>query len=500
MAIGDGGPADRHEHAISIAAILEDLAIAIILGEGGNIPRAHHGFSAVIDKHGLARDHDDQFVLSLMPVALRRPGARLQHDMARPEIFDAGCGRKTAIPAFLHHPGMLGRATGCICLRDCVQINFGHSRSMTDAIALAKALIAAPSVTPARGEVFDVLEAALVPLGFEVDRFVVGEAPDGPVENLFATRAGTGDGRHFAFAGHLDVVPPGEGWSSDPFTPDVRGALLYGRGAVDMKSSIAAFVAAIPETTVGRISLIITGDEEGPAVHGTMALIDRMRARDLIPDLCVVGEPTSVNRLGDMMKIGRRGSVNIWLTVPGQQGHVAYPHLADNPIPKLIRILSAIDAIELDRGSDWFQPSNIEVTDLEVGNRATNVIPNAAKARLSIRFNDMHSGQALVDRITAIAQAEAADVDVVARISGEAFLTPPGELSGIVSDAVETVTGIRPEASTTGGTSDARFLSKLCPVVEFGLSNGTMHKLDEAAALGDIEALTRIYAGIIARV
>lgn len=371
---------------------------------------------------------------------------------------------------------------------------------MTDAIRLAQDLIAAPSMTPATGPVFDVLERALLPLGFEVDRFIAGEAPDGPVENLFATRNGTADGRHFAFAGHLDVVPPGTGWASDPFVPEIRGELLYGRGAVDMKSSIAAFVAAIPETSPGRISLIITGDEEGPAIHGTVALIDHVKMRRLVPDLCLVGEPTSVNRLGDMMKIGRRGSVNLWITVPGLQGHVAYPHLADNPIPRLVRILAKIDAITLDTGTDWFQPSNIEATDLEVGNTATNVIPAVAKARLSIRFNELHKGQDLVDRITTIVKAETPLGQVVARISGEAFLTPPGEFSAMVADAVEHATSIRPEMSTTGGTSDARFLSKLCPVVEFGLCNATMHKLDEAVALADIRALTAIYAEIISRV
>jgi len=371
---------------------------------------------------------------------------------------------------------------------------------VTDAIDLTKRLIAAPSVTPATGAVFDVLESALKPLGFEVDRFICGDAPDGPVENLFATRAGTADGRHFAYAGHLDVVPPGDGWTTDPFTPDVRGELLYGRGAVDMKASIAAFVAAIPAETPGRISLIITGDEEGPAVFGTVALIEHIQARDLVPDLCLVGEPTSVNRLGDMMKIGRRGSVNIWITIPGTQGHVAYPHLADNPITKLVRILARIDGIVLDEGTDWFQPSNIEITDLEVGNKATNVIPAAAKARLSIRFNDLHSGETLSAMIKAIVHAEAPDGIVDARISGEAFLTPPGELSELVAGAIRTVTGIDPEKSTTGGTSDARFLSRLCPVVEFGLNNATMHKLDEAVALADVDTLVNIYKEVLARV
>ena len=372
---------------------------------------------------------------------------------------------------------------------------------MTDAIALAKSLIAAPSITPATGAVFDVLEAALADQGFDVERFVAGEAPDGPVENLLATR-GSDTGPHFAFAGHLDVVPPGEGWATDPFTPEVRGDLLHGRGAVDMKSAIAAFVAAAAQHRDhnGRMTLIITGDEEGPATYGTVALIDRMRARNLIPDMCLVGEPTSTHRLGDTIKIGRRGSVNIWIEVAGTQGHVAYPHLADNPISPLLRILSAIEAIHLDDGTDWFQPSNIEITTIDVANPATNVIPAKASARLSIRFNDLQSGEALVERITAIANAESPHATVTAKISGEAFLTLPGPLSSLIADAVTDVTGFTPDLSTTGGTSDARYLVKLCPVAEFGLCNATMHKLDEAVALADIDALTDIYAGILDRV
>ena len=368
-----------------------------------------------------------------------------------------------------------------------------------DIVDIARKLIACPSVTPAQGEVFAVLEAMLVPLGFTVDRFLVGEAPDGPVENLLAWRT-TGAGPHFAFAGHLDVVPPGEGWASDPFTPELRGDLLYGRGAVDMKGSIAAFVGALgslSEDLAGTISLIITGDEEGPAVYGTLALMDRMAAHGLRPDLCLVGEPTSSQRLGDVIKIGRRGSVNMWIRVDGTQGHVAYPHLADNPIPRLIRILSAIDAEVLDEGNDWFQPSNIEITDLEVGNPATNVIPAAAKARISIRFNDQHSGAELIERISAIAAAEGGVV--TAKISGEPFLTAPGPLSDLVASAIREVTGVEAELSTTGGTSDARFLSRLCPVVEFGLNNATMHKLDEAVAVQDLRALGEIYALVVRR-
>lgn len=362
-----------------------------------------------------------------------------------------------------------------------------------DPISLTEKLIAAPSVTPATGEVFAVLEAMLKPLGFTVDRFVTGEAPDGPVENLLAWRT-TGPGPHFAFAGHLDVVPPGNGWTSDPFTPEVRGELLYGRGAVDMKGAIAAYVAALhdlPDDLPGTISLIITGDEEGAAVYGTLALMDRMAAHGLRPDLCLVGEPTSSQRLGDVIKIGRRGSVNMWINVAGTQGHVAYPHLADNPIPRLVRILSAIDAIILDEGNDWFQASNIEITNLDVGNPTTNVIPAAAQARISIRFNNEHSGAELVERITALAASEGGTVE--ARISGEPFLTEPGTLSDLVAGAIREVTGIEAELSTSGGTSDARFLSRLCPVVEFGLNNATMHKLDEAVALADLRGLAEIY-------
>ncbi|WP_294302641.1 succinyl-diaminopimelate desuccinylase [uncultured Sphingomonas sp.] len=366
----------------------------------------------------------------------------------------------------------------------------------SDVLALTKALIDCESVTPARGGVFDVLETVLVPLGFAVDRFTIGEAPDGPVENLLAVRAG--DGPHLAFAGHVDVVPPGPGWTGDPFVGEVRGDLLYGRGAVDMKGAIAAFVAActdLPDR--GTVSLIVTGDEEGPAVFGTRALIDRMAARDVRPDLCLVGEPTSAHRLGDTIKIGRRGSVNIWIEVPGRQGHVAYPHLADNPCPRLVAALAAIDAVVLDEGTDWFQPSNIEITDIDVGNPATNVIPGAARARISIRFNDLHTGQGLADRIAAIVAGHAPGATCRAVVSGEAFLTEPGALSTLLVDAIRAELGIAAELSTTGGTSDARFLSRLCPTVEFGLLNATMHKLDEAVAIDDLRALERVYRRFI---
>jgi len=368
---------------------------------------------------------------------------------------------------------------------------------MTIALDYAKRLIAEPSVTPATGSVFDAMEAMLKPLGFDIHRFTRGEGAEGsdeaPVENLFAIRKGPEGSKHFAFAGHLDVVPPGKGWESDPFTPEERGELLYGRGAVDMKSAIACMVAAVHDipAEAGTISFIITGDEEGPALHGTRALIDYMHTQGIKPDLCLVGEPTSVNCLGDMMKIGRRGSVNIWLTVEGMQGHVAYPHLADNPIPKLVAMLKELDELVLDTGTDWFQASNLEVTDIEVGNKAHNVIPAEARARISIRFNDVHSGASLSERVAAIAEKHGGRSLPI--ISGEPFLTAPGAFSDMLAQAVEEETGITPEASTTGGTSDARFLRAVCPVIEFGLCNATMHKRNEAVAIPDLDALARIY-------
>jgi len=365
-----------------------------------------------------------------------------------------------------------------------------------DPVDLAARLIACPSVTPARGDVFDVLEDALRPLGFAVHRFVTGEAPDGPVENLFASR-GSG-APHFAFAGHLDVVPPGEGWASDPFVPDLRGGLLHGRGAVDMKSDIAAFVAACAGIEHGgTLSLIITGDEEGPATYGTPALMEWMAARGIRPDFVLIGEPTSEDRLGDIVKIGRRGSVNMWITVPGVQGHVAYPHRADNPVPKAAKVIDALEALHLDDGNESFQPSNLEITALESTSKATNVIPGAVIVQLNIRFNNLQRGADLVELVRRTAAEAAPGATVEAKISGEAFLTPPGPIYEIVSAAIAAETGHKPRLSTHGGTSDGRFLIALCPVVDFGLPNATMHKLDEAAAVEDVRALQRIYARVI---
>jgi len=365
-----------------------------------------------------------------------------------------------------------------------------------DPVALTKRLIACPSVTPADAGAMAVIAEALEGIGFTVHRFAAGAPPDGPIENLFAIRGGSG--RHFAFAGHSDVVPPGEGWQGDPFVPETRGDLLYGRGAVDMKGAIAAFIAAAAriDERAGTISLIITGDEEGPATHGTVALIEWMAERDIRPDLCLVGEPTSEHRLGDMIKIGRRGSVNIWIENAGAQGHVAYPHLADNPIPALIKALNALTDLALDEGNAWFQPSNLEITTIDVGNGATNVIPALAKARINIRFNDEHRGSDLVDLVRTIVASHAPKATLRATISGESFLTSPGAFSTLIAAAIERISGIRPKLSTSGGTSDARFLTRLCPVVEFGLCNATMHKLDEAVAVADLHMLADIYEAI----
>ena len=367
-------------------------------------------------------------------------------------------------------------------------------------IEFSRELIRCRSVTPARGEVFDVLAQALTPLGFTCHRWVTGEPPDGPTENMVAIRGSAGP--HFAFAGHLDVVPPGEGWSGDPFAADIADGMLVGRGANDMKSAIAAYVSAISrlETDKGTLSLLITGDEEGYATYGTPRIIDWLNERQIRPDMILIGEPTSVERLGDTVKIGRRGSVNMWIEVSGIQGHVAYPHRADNPVPKLARVIAALDALHLDDGTEAFPPSNLEFTAISTPTNASNVIPGSATAQLNIRFNNLHKGMDLIDLVKEIADREAPGSNVTARISGEAFLTPPGPLYDVVVEAIEEETGKTPDLSTSGGTSDGRFLIQLCPVVDFGLPNASMHKVGECAAVGDIEALSLIYERIIRKI
>jgi len=369
-----------------------------------------------------------------------------------------------------------------------------------DPVDLATQLINVPSVTPASGKVFDVMEAALMPLGFTCHRWVMGDPPDGPTENMVAI-CGQGS-PHFGFAGHLDVVPPGEGWSGDPFDAQIVDGRLIGRGANDMKSAIAAYVAALSRLgdTPGTLSLLITGDEEGFAAYGTPRIIDWLNERQIRPDMILIGEPTSVDRLGDTVKIGRRGSVNMWIEAPGVQGHVAYPHRATNPIAPLARVIAALDAVHLDDGTDQFPPSNLEFTAISTPTDASNVIPGSATAQLNIRFNNLHKGADLVRMVEEIAEREAPGTTVRSRISGEAFLTPPGRLFDVVVEAIEEETGEKPELSTSGGTSDGRFLIQLCPVVDFGLPNATMHKLDESAAVKDIRALSRIYERIVRKV
>ena len=372
--------------------------------------------------------------------------------------------------------------------------------SPIDPVALAQQLIRCDSVTPARGEVFDVLESALEPLGFTVHRWVMGEPPDGPTENMVAIR---GDGSpHFGFAGHLDVVPAGEGWNGDPFAAEIHDGVLIGRGANDMKSAIASYVAAISriDPGAGTLSLLITGDEEGYSVYGTPRIIDWLNERQIRPDMILIGEPTSVTRLGDTVKIGRRGSVNMWIETPGVQGHVAYPERGKNPLPPLARVIAALDSLHLDDGTDQFPPSNLEFTSISTPTNASNVIPGSATALLNIRFNNLQRGADLVKMVEEIAEREAPGAKVRARISGEAFLTPPGRLYDVIVEAIEEETGLTPDLSTSGGTSDGRFLIQLCPVVDFGLPNATMHKIGECAAVEDIRALSRIYERIVRKV
>jgi succinyl-diaminopimelate desuccinylase len=372
--------------------------------------------------------------------------------------------------------------------------------SPIDPVELAAELIRCPSVTPAGGEVFEVLERALKPLGFEVHRWVMGEPPDGPTENMVAMRGSRSP--HFGFAGHLDVVPAGEGWEVDPFEARIEDGLLVGRGANDMKSAVAAYVAALSriEEIPGTLSLLITGDEEGYSTYGTPRIIDWLNERSIRPDMILIGEPTSVDRLGDTVKIGRRGSANMWIDVPGVQGHVAYPHRTTNPVAPLARVIAALDSLHLDDGTDVFPPSNLEFTGISTPTNTSNVIPGSATAQLNIRFNNLHQGVDLVRLVEEVAAREAPGSKVRARISGEAFLTPPGKLYDVVVEAIEDETRLSPELSTSGGTSDGRFLIQLCPVVDFGLPNATMHKVGECAAVEDVRALSRIYERIVRKV
>jgi succinyl-diaminopimelate desuccinylase len=376
----------------------------------------------------------------------------------------------------------------------------------TDPIPLAQALIRCPSVTPDDAGALAVLEAALTPLGFKCRRLRF-ESPDSPpIENLYA-RLGTAR-PNFVFAGHTDVVPPGDQklWRRDPFGADITGGMLFGRGAADMKSAIAAFVAATARTIEkgqpkGSISLLITGDEEGPAVNGTVKVLEWMKSNAEALDHCIVGEPTAVARAGDIMKIGRRGSMNVRATVKGVQGHAAYPARALNPIPIIASFITRLSSWSLDSGSEHFEPSTLALTTVDVGNPAVNVIPAEAVAGFNIRFNDLHTPQSLMRSIETIAsdvmRAYGGEIRLTHSLSGVSFITHPGAFTDLLSAAVERVTGHAPELSTTGGTSDARFIKDHCPVAELGLAGTTMHKADECASLADIENLTRIYQAVL---
>ena len=369
--------------------------------------------------------------------------------------------------------------------------------ALSDPLPLAQALMRCPSVTPADAEAQDVLADALQRLGFAVTRLRYGV-----IDNLWA-RIGIG-GPHFCFAGHTDVVPAGAAaWTGDPFAAEVRDGVLYGRGACDMKGAIAAFVAACARHLAagppnGSISLLITGDEEGVATDGTVKVLAWMQEHGQIPDFCLVGEPTCPVQLGDMVKIGRRGSLNATITVHGTQGHVAYPHRADNPVHRLVRALAALTAAPVDAGSDWFQPSTLQVTSIDVGNPVTNVIPASARAMLNIRFNDRHSGASLTAWLRATLEQHADRFDLDVAISGESFLTAPGEQVTKLRDAIARASGVPPKLDTGGGTSDARFIARYCPVAEFGLVGATMHQADERVPVTELRDLARIYRDILA--
>ncbi len=374
---------------------------------------------------------------------------------------------------------------------------------MTDPVQLTADLIRCPSVTPAEGGALVLLQGLLSDAGFECTR-----VDRGGISNLFARWGAKGHARTFGFNGHTDVVPVGDdsAWTKPPFGAEVQGGVMYGRGATDMKSGVAAFAAAavdfVRDTPPdGAIILTITGDEEADALDGTTALLDHMDQVGERMSVCLVGEPTCPNTMGEMMKIGRRGSMTAWFTVTGVQGHSAYPHRAKNPLPAMARLMDRLASHELDQGSDHFDASTLAVVTIDTGNPATNVIPAQCRGTVNIRFNDLHSGTGLSDWLKAEAARAAeeygVEVETRIKISGESFLTPPGPLSDLVAQAVEAETGVQPEMSTTGGTSDARFVKNHCPVVEFGLVGRTMHQVDECVEVAQIEQLKAIYTRIL---
>lgn len=380
----------------------------------------------------------------------------------------------------------------------------------SDPVALAQALIRCPSVTPAEAGALGILEDVLAPAGFACRRMPFSEPGTPDVDNLFA-RFGDGD-PHLCFAGHTDVVPTGdEGlWTHPPFAADIVDGWLFGRGAVDMKGAIAAFAAAVLQaleehggTLPGSVSFLITGDEEGPAVNGTVKMLEQLKAESQVPDHCVVGEPSNPSVIGDAIKIGRRGSHSGRLSITGLQGHVAYPDKARNPVKGLLAVLNSFMAEPLDAGTEQFAASNLEITSVDVGNPATNIIPASAEARFNIRFNDRHTARSLESRL----RKQASDAltgtglkhDLSFSGNAEAFVTAPGPLIDALSQVIHTVTGQRPELSTGGGTSDARFITNYCPVIEFGLVNETIHQVDERTSVADLQAVTEIYKRFILR-
>jgi succinyl-diaminopimelate desuccinylase len=384
--------------------------------------------------------------------------------------------------------------------------------TLADPLDLARSLIRCASVTPKDEGALDVLQRALESLGFVCHRLPFSQAGTADVDNLYA-RLGT-EGPNFCFAGHTDVVPVGDlkSWTVDPFAAEVIDGFLYGRGAADMKGAIAAFVAAATRfkercggKLPGSISLLITGDEEAYAINGTVKVLDWLKTRGEALDACIVGEPTNPARLGEMMKTGRRGSLIGYLTVFGTQGHTAYPHLADNPVPRMLKMLSAITAEPLDEGTEHFQPSTLEISTVDVGNPASNVIPAQISATFNIRFSDKHTSASLIrwlEETFARVHRETGgkgSYEFKTHITGESFRCPPGEWTEIVAGAIEQVTGRVPDRSTTGGTSDARFIFRHCPVVEFGLIGQTMHKADERSAVADMEKLAEIYLACLER-
>jgi len=376
--------------------------------------------------------------------------------------------------------------------------------AILDSVALTQALIRCPSVTPVDCGALAVLEDALKPLGFVCHRLPFSAPGTPDVDNLYARFGNSGP--NLCFAGHTDVVPVGDeaAWTHPPFGAEIHDGVLYGRGAVDMKTGIACFAAAVSRFLAdqgddfkGSLSFLITGDEEGPAINGTVKVLDWMKANSEVMDACIVGEPTNTNVLGDTIKIGRRGSLNGFITQHGTQGHVAYPQLADNPLPKLVKLLDKLASTPLDLGNDHFDPSNLEIVTIDTGNTATNVIPNSARATFNVRFNDTYSPTTLTAWIKDQLAQVGDNFDLDIQVSGDSFLTPPGLLSEVMSSAVTDVTGRVPELSTSGGTSDARFIKDHSDVAEFGVMNATAHKIDECVRVDDIKALTDIYLKMI---